>query len=37
VRQIVYEGGGHAFHWEDPERVAAALVRFGPLSLGGEE
>jgi non-heme chloroperoxidase len=28
VRQIVYEGGGHAFHWEDPERVAADLVRF---------
>jgi non-heme chloroperoxidase len=28
VRQIVYGGGGHAFHWEEPERVAADLVDF---------
>lgn len=28
VRRIVYQGGGHAFHWEEPERVAADLARF---------
>jgi non-heme chloroperoxidase len=25
---IVYEGNGHAVHWEDPERVAADISRF---------
>lgn len=25
---IVYEGHGHALHWEDPERVVKDLVRF---------
>jgi pimeloyl-ACP methyl ester carboxylesterase len=25
---IVYEGGGHALHWERPERYAADLARF---------
>jgi non-heme chloroperoxidase len=28
ARLIVYEGGGHAFYWEDPARVAADLVAF---------
>jgi pimeloyl-ACP methyl ester carboxylesterase len=33
ARFIIYEGYGHAFHWEDPKRFAADLVRF----LGQEE
>jgi pimeloyl-ACP methyl ester carboxylesterase len=28
ARLLVYEGGGHAFYWEDPARVAADLVAF---------
>ncbi|HET6476562.1 MAG TPA: alpha/beta hydrolase [Thermoleophilia bacterium] len=28
ARLLVYEGGGHAFYWEDAERVAADLVAF---------
>jgi pimeloyl-ACP methyl ester carboxylesterase len=28
ARFIVYEGFGHAFHWEDPERFTADLVPF---------
>jgi non-heme chloroperoxidase len=28
ARFIVYEGYGHAFHWEDPARFAADLVPF---------
>ena len=28
ARLIVYRGGGHAFHWEDPARVAHDLVAF---------
>jgi pimeloyl-ACP methyl ester carboxylesterase len=28
ARLVVYEGGGHAFYWEDPARVAADLVAF---------
>lgn len=28
ARFIIYEGYGHAFHWEDPERFASDLVRF---------
>lgn len=28
ARLLVYEGGGHAFFWEDPARVAADLVAF---------
>ena len=28
ARFIVYEGYGHAFHWEDPTRFAADLVPF---------
>jgi pimeloyl-ACP methyl ester carboxylesterase len=28
ARFIVYEGYGHAFHWEDPKRFAADLVAF---------
>jgi pimeloyl-ACP methyl ester carboxylesterase len=27
-RLIAYEGAGHAFHWEDPRRVAADLTAF---------
>lgn len=32
-RLIVYEGGGHPFYWEEPERVARDLVAFlkGPV------
>jgi pimeloyl-ACP methyl ester carboxylesterase len=25
---IVYEGAGHAVHWEEPERFAADLISF---------
>ena len=25
---VVYEGGGHAFHWEEPERFARDLTAF---------
>jgi pimeloyl-ACP methyl ester carboxylesterase len=25
---VVYEGGGHAFHWEDPARAAADIMAF---------
>jgi non-heme chloroperoxidase len=28
VRLSVHEGGGHAFHWEDPARFAAELTAF---------
>jgi pimeloyl-ACP methyl ester carboxylesterase len=28
ARLVVYEGIGHALHWEDPERVAGTLVEF---------
>jgi pimeloyl-ACP methyl ester carboxylesterase len=28
ARLVVYEGIGHALHWEDPERVVATLVDF---------
>lgn len=28
ARLLVYEGGGHAFYWEDPARVAADLAAF---------
>jgi pimeloyl-ACP methyl ester carboxylesterase len=28
ARLAVYENGGHAFHWEEPERFAADLVAF---------
>jgi pimeloyl-ACP methyl ester carboxylesterase len=28
ARFIIYEGYGHAFHWEDPTRFAADLVTF---------
>ena len=39
---IVYEGFGHAFHWEDPEQFTKDLVPFltsrtGPDSPGPEE
>ena len=27
-RLVVYPGGGHAFHWEDPRRFAADLTAF---------
>lgn len=30
ARLVVYEGAGHAFHWEDPARVVADLVAFLP-------
>lgn len=29
ARLIVYEGAGHAFHWEDPVQFAHDLVTFG--------
>jgi pimeloyl-ACP methyl ester carboxylesterase len=28
ARLITYEGNGHAFHWEDPERFATDLTAF---------
>jgi pimeloyl-ACP methyl ester carboxylesterase len=28
ARLIAYDGGGHAFHWEDPFKFAADLTRF---------
>jgi pimeloyl-ACP methyl ester carboxylesterase len=28
ARLLVYEGGGHAFYWEDPARVAADVAAF---------
>src|SRR5919202_257834 len=28
ARLVVYEGGGHAFHWEDPAAFAGDLVAF---------
>ena len=28
ARLVVYEGTGHALHWEEPERVAADLTAF---------
>jgi len=28
ARFVRYDGGGHAFHWEDPTRVAADLLAF---------
>ena len=35
ARLLVYEGGGHAFYWEDPARVAADLMAFvGSLDAG---
>lgn len=27
-RLVIYEGGGHAFHWEDPARFATDLSAF---------
>jgi pimeloyl-ACP methyl ester carboxylesterase len=27
-RLAVYEGAGHAVHWEEPERIAAEIVNF---------
>jgi hypothetical protein len=27
-RRVVYEGIGHAVHWDDPERFAAELTAF---------
>ncbi len=27
-RLVIYEGAGHAVHWEQPERVAADIVAF---------
>lgn len=29
----IYEGGGHALHWERPERFAADLVEFAALRV----
>jgi len=28
-RLVVYEGAGHALHWEEPARFAADVVAFG--------
>jgi pimeloyl-ACP methyl ester carboxylesterase len=28
ARLVVYEGAGHALHWEQPERVARDVVAF---------
>jgi pimeloyl-ACP methyl ester carboxylesterase len=33
-RLIVYEGAGHALHWEQPERFAADLAEFSRYSAG---
>jgi non-heme chloroperoxidase len=33
-RLIVYEGAGHAFHWEQPQRFAADLAEFSRYSAG---
>jgi pimeloyl-ACP methyl ester carboxylesterase len=32
ARLIVYEGAGHALHWEQPERFAADIVEFSRLA-----
>ena len=34
ARLLVYEGAGHAMHWEQPERFAADLVEFSRYSAG---
>jgi pimeloyl-ACP methyl ester carboxylesterase len=34
-RLLVYEGAGHALHWEEPERFAADLVAFGKGVITG--
>jgi non-heme chloroperoxidase len=34
ARLTVYEGTGHALHWEEPQRFAAQLAAFA-LTLGG--
>jgi pimeloyl-ACP methyl ester carboxylesterase len=33
-RLIVYEGAGHALHWEQPERFAADVAEFSRYSAG---
>ncbi len=33
-RLIVYEGAGHALHWEEPERFAADVAEFSRYSAG---
>jgi pimeloyl-ACP methyl ester carboxylesterase len=37
ARLLVYEGGGHAFHWEDPPRFVGDLLAFleGPAARPG--
>ncbi|HET8820989.1 MAG TPA: alpha/beta hydrolase [Thermoleophilaceae bacterium] len=34
ARLIVYQGAGHAFHWEEPERFAADVAEFSRYSAG---
>ncbi len=33
ARLLVYEGAGHAMHWEEPRRFAADLTEFA-LEVG---
>jgi pimeloyl-ACP methyl ester carboxylesterase len=37
ARLLVYEGGGHSFHWEDPDRFAADLIAFLTTGMRGHE
>ncbi len=37
ARLIVYEGAGHALHWEEPERFAADIVEFSRLVASRSE
>ena len=34
VRLVVYEGTGHAVHWEEPERFAADVTAFVESVVG---
>jgi pimeloyl-ACP methyl ester carboxylesterase len=37
ARLVVYEGAGHALHWEWPERFAADIVEFSRLAASRSE
>lgn len=36
-RLLIYPGGGHAIHWEDPERFTADLLAFAAEALAHSE